>query len=74
MTLAELRERPDTITTGGSNEHRIHESCFRSYGMLNKVRELLMSPTPVPPKVILEMIEDVMDAPQVTKDMRSPCK
>lgn len=68
MTLAELREQPTTIGTG-PNGTRVHESVLRSYGMLQKVRELLMQPERVPPNVILEMIDDVMDSPHVTKEI-----
>ena len=71
MTLAELREMPDKIDVGGKNGHRIYESVFRSHGMLQKVKQLLMSETPVP-AVIIEMIEDVMDAPSITRDMSPP--
>ncbi|MCC6154850.1 MAG: hypothetical protein IT367_13875 [Candidatus Hydrogenedentes bacterium] len=62
MTLAEIRERPTTIGAG-PNGKRVHESVMRSHSMLQKVRTLLMMETPVPPSVILEMIDDVMDAP-----------
>lgn len=71
MTLAELRERPTMLVVGGKNGQRIHESCFRSYGMLDKVRSLLRSPTQVPASVILEMIDDVMEAPYVAQDATS---
>lgn len=78
MTLAELRELPneinvDTSAMGGNNGH-VHESVFRSYAMLQKVKQLLMSDQPVPPVVIIEMIEDVMDAPSVRKNMASNVK
>ncbi len=68
MTLSELRERPTTIGTG-PNGQRIHESVMRSYGMLMKVRELLMQPERVPANVLLEMIDDVMDSPHITKEV-----
>lgn len=73
MKLAELRECPTRLTIG-SNGTNIHETVFRSYSMLNKVCELLMSDQPVPPKVILEMIEDVMNAPAVFRDLHNDRK
>ena len=69
MTLAEIREKPKTLTrlkieaalsTGMCG---MHESLLRSYAVLEKVRELLMADQPTPPKVILEIIDDLMDAP-----------
>lgn len=68
MKLAELRQRPTTIGTS-ANGQRVHESVLRSYGMLQKVRELLIQEDPVPPHVLLEMIDDVLDAPNVTKEI-----
>lgn len=73
MTLAELREYPTRLATG-PNGTNISESVFRSHAMLRKVQELLMSDQPVPPKVILEMIEDVMDAPAVSRDLHNDRK
>lgn len=68
MTLAELREMPTTIGTG-PNGLRVHESVLRGYQMLQKVRGYLMAEEPLPPKVLLELIDDVMDAPHVTKEL-----
>lgn len=66
MTLAELRELPTVIGTG-PNGPRIHESLLRSYHCVGKVRELLRHE--VPPKVLLEMIEDIMYAPGKTREI-----
>lgn len=68
MTLAELREMPTCLGTG-PNGSRIHESVFRSYQMLMKVRQMLMNPEKVPPYVIMEIIDDVMEAPGVDKEL-----
>ena len=69
MTLAELRDMPTTIGTG-SNGPRIHESCMRSYQVLMKVRQMLLQSIPVPPNIMLEIIDDAMDAPHVVKEIR----
>lgn len=73
MTLASIRDFPSCVGTG-PNGPRIHESCFRSYQMLMKVRELLLNPSPVPQSLILELIDDVMDAPQVSRDINEASK
>lgn len=70
MTLAELRELPTTIDTG-PNGNRAHESIFRSYQMLQKVRGYLIAGgQPIPYPVLLEMIDDVLDAPHVVKELQ----
>jgi hypothetical protein len=66
MTLAEIRDLPTVFGTG-PNGNRVHESIFRSYHCVQKVRELLREETP--PSVILEIIDDIMDAPAGTREM-----
>jgi len=65
-TFQELRERP-TLIGMGIDELRVHESCFRSYGCLMKVVALIRAGTPG--CVMLELIDDVMDAPPVTQEV-----
>jgi hypothetical protein len=67
-TFASIREFPSTIGTG-PNSPKVHESCFRSYQMLMKVRELLMNPKGVPQELLLDLIDDVMDAPQISREI-----
>jgi hypothetical protein len=43
----------------------MHESVFRSYLLVEKIRALLLADPPCPPKVLLEIIDDVHDAPSV---------
>jgi len=66
--LADLREFPSTISTG-TNGRQIHESCYRSYQLLQKVRDMLTSYSNVPQELIVEIIDDVMDAPQTTREL-----
>lgn len=68
MKLAELREFATTLSTG-RNEGGIHESCFRSYQCLQWVRQRLMADEPTPPKLLLEIIDDIMNAPGVDKEL-----
>jgi hypothetical protein len=66
MTLAEIRDLPTVLGTG-PNGNRVHESIFRNYHCVQKVRELLRKETP--PSVILEIIDDIMDAPMKTREL-----
>ena len=59
MTIAEIREFPNHVTGLGRG---MHESCMRSYQCVQKVRELLRKCTP--PDVLVEIIDDIMDAPE----------
>ena len=66
MILAAIREQPTTIGTG-PNSGRVHESVLRSFHIVGKVRELLNSGTP--PDIVLEIIDDLMNAPHATHEM-----
>lgn len=57
MTLAEIRERP----THSNGVHKMHESVMRSWGVLEKTKELLRRGAPA--DVILEIIDDLQAAP-----------
>jgi hypothetical protein len=59
VTLAQIREMP---TVSRDNTGRTHESVFRSYHIVEKVKDLLRENTPA--ATILEIIEDLQDAPQ----------
>jgi hypothetical protein len=62
-TLAEIRETPVVLDTGNG---RVHESVFRSWHCLRKVREYLLMARKgdrMPPEVLLEIIDDLMDSP-----------
>ncbi len=60
MILSEIRQMPKTMTkkevTGVLNEG-MHESLFRSYHIVQKVKELVDAKTPH--AVILEIIRDL---------------
>lgn len=62
MTLAEIREMPATFLSKQTGL-MTHESVLRSYQCLMKVREVAITGTN--PKLILEIIDDCMDAPKV---------
>lgn len=64
MTLAEIREMPTRLDCGSSGP-RLHESVFRSFHCVSKIRELL--DYGAPPAVIVEIIDDIMKAPGVTR-------
>lgn len=66
MALAEIREMPTTIGFG-TNEGRYHESIFRSHACLMQIREMAMKNAD--PSIILMVIDDVMDAPGVCRDI-----
>ena len=61
MKLAEIRQMPrvsDDIK-GIELGCKLHESCFRSFHLLQKVKYYLENA--VPSKIILELIEEVED-------------
>jgi hypothetical protein len=62
VTLAEIREQPTQLDLPGGGG--VHESVFRSWAIVEKVRLLLMAKAP--PDTILEIIDDLRDAPAVT--------
>ena len=58
MKLSEIRNKPICYT---DTEHgKCHESLLRSYGIVEKVIELLEKETPH--KVIIEIITDLQEA------------
>ena len=59
MNLAEIRKRPTSV-------NNCHESILRAYHVVQKVRELLERRTP--PEVLVELIDDLMDAPHSEHD------
>ena len=59
MKLSDM-EMPTTVDS-------VHESCYRSYHCLAKVKDLLEQKCP--PDVILEIIEDIKTAPQGEKKL-----
>jgi hypothetical protein len=44
----------------GENDPKIHESIFRSFHIVNKVKELLLKNTPY--DVVIEIIDDLQNA------------
>jgi len=56
MKIHEIKEMP-TSTDQLEKHKNYHESCFRSYQILQKVKEWLEYDTP--PKVIKEIIEEL---------------
>lgn len=65
MTLAEIRALPTTLDCGPNNK-RFHESCFRSYHIVVKIRELVDQGSP---DLLSQIIDDLQTAPQ--KDLES---
>ena len=69
MTLADIRSFPTGLEFDAgirpvdrlSRYARVHESCLRSYQVLEKVKELLEQQVPAP--AILEIIADLQSAP-----------
>ncbi len=61
-----IKEFADYPTTLRINKHGYHESLFRSYHILNKVKELLSKNTPQ--EVILEIIAEIETLPMLDKD------
>lgn len=57
MTLSEIRKMPTGLDPESPGP--IHESVFRSYHVLGKVREWLLEGTPS--SVIVEMMDDLME-------------
>lgn len=55
LGLGDIGGMPTVIVDDRPNGHRIHESCLRSWHIVNKVLELLRLGTPDP--VIIEIIE-----------------
>lgn len=66
MKISEIKTFPNTLGTG-ANGMRFHESIFRSYQILEKVKELLRKQ--VAPSVVLEIIEDIEMATDITKEL-----
>lgn len=67
MNLSQIRTMPTGVGPFTKEQcEGVHESCLRSYQMLEKVKEWLKEE--VPHKVILELISDTMDAPDWDKD------
>lgn len=62
MRLAEIRAKPTVVLRDEAAPLRLHESHFRSFNLLEKVKEFLRAE--VPPEKILEIIEDVELAPE----------
>ena len=65
MKLAEIRELPTILAIDKPNGKRYHESLFRSYQILEKVKELIEIRAPF--EIIQMIIEDLQDAPQKDK-------
>ncbi len=57
MSLGDIRRMPTSITEIPLGSSGVHESCLRSFHILNKVIDLLMKGTPA--EVILEIVEDL---------------
>lgn len=66
MDISEIKMLPSTLGTG-PNSPRYHESLFRSYHILEKVKALLA--LEVPPSVVSEIIEDIEKAPTNCKEL-----
>lgn len=60
MSLNEIRMMPTARPI--SSDGAVHESIFRSYHIVQKVRELLEAKTPH--GVILEIVTDLQNAPK----------
>lgn len=65
MKISAIKEFPTTLGTG-ANSGRYHESVFRSYQTLEKVKSLLAIDTPS--EVVLEIIQDIEQAKQIDKE------
>ncbi len=66
MTLSEIRKMPQTTSTRdlhGAEAMAVHESVFRSYHVIQKVRKWLQCDPPVPPVALLEVIDYLMERP-----------
>jgi len=65
MKLNEIRRIPvlssEFTREAGDIDPKLHESVFRSFHIVEKVVELLKKRTP--PEIIIEIIEDLKDAP-----------
>ncbi len=72
MKLAEIRELPTILAidkpNGKSYRAKYHESLFRSYQILGKVKELIEMKAPF--EIIQMIIEDLQDAPPKDKIIR----
>lgn len=55
MKLHDIRMMPTVIAN-------THESCYRSFQVVNKLQELIEQETPH--EVLLEILDDLMKAPQ----------
>lgn len=62
MTLQDIRKFPTTVCHDVPNGFRIHESCLRSFHILEKAKSLMSKRTPH--EVILEVIFDLENAPK----------
>lgn len=63
MTLLEIRKLPTTVCHDVPDGFRVHESCLRSYQILEKVKSLMAQQTPH--DVISEVIADLEASPSV---------
>ncbi len=55
MKISKIKDFPSSLCV--SSSHNYHESLFRSYQILEKVKVLLELETP--PQVILEIIDEI---------------
>lgn len=62
MKMLEVRTMPTVYDFTDSKAVRVHESCFRSFQILGKVKELLGQGTPG--SVVLELIELMESKPE----------
>lgn len=69
MKLLEIRRMATTTSefarVSGEEDPMIHESIFRSFHIVDKIKELLKKGTP--PDVLVEIIEDLQNS--TSKDM-----
>ena len=69
MNISQIKQYPTSINTVPSDNRTVlnscHESYFRSYQTLQKVKELLEQNTHQ--KVVLEIIHDIETSPEIVK-------
>lgn len=68
IKFAEIRSQPTYLHREAVSGCQVVETAFRSYYLIEKVKELLSAN--VPTSVIMEIIEDVETAPAVEWDPR----
>ena len=75
MKLNEIRKQPTTtgemIRDVGERDPRIHESVFRSFHIVDKIKELLKKGTP--PDVLIEIIEDLQNSSSRYEEVGPEC-